>query len=136
MLETIELKTSPELKKLIQSAFPSYKKQKAFLSAFPENGMNINSFWDGGSRDEYVVIDLATGKRKPLPTSTHPYFDIAARGLAGQETPDIESDTRGNLRLRGLPEGFALVQGGTFCGKTATAHVYLNQANLTKMLTA
>ena len=69
-----------------------------------------------------------------MPTSTHPYFDVARYGLANKENEVISVDHVGNIELKILPEGFALVSAGTFCGKPATAHVYLNPANLAKLL--
>jgi hypothetical protein len=131
----VELKSTPEVKRVILAAFPDYKKRRAFLSEF-YSGKNINSYWDGGSKSEYAIVELATMTRKPLPSHTHPYFDVAARGMANQETAAVKSDHVGNLELQILPEGFALVEAGYFCGKPATAHVYLNSANLTKMLPA
>ena len=135
MLEPITLKTAPELKRVITAGFPSYKKLRAYLSTFPEHGMGINSYWDGGSRDEFAIVELSTLRRKNLPTSSHPYFDIARHGIAG-ESEVIAVTHAGNVTLKTLPEGFALVSCGVFCGKTATAHVYLNSANLAKMLPA
>lgn len=131
--QRIELKSAPEVKKLVSIAFPSYKKHNAYLSEWP-GSMNINSYWDGGSRDEYAIVELATMQRKPMPTSTHPYFDVARYGLANKENEVISTDHVGNITLKILPEGFAIVRAGTFCGKQATAHVYLNPANLTKLL--
>lgn len=135
MIEPITLKTAPELKRAILAGFPSYKKLRAYLSAFPQSGMTINSFWDGGSRDEFAVIELATNRRKNLPASSHPYFDVQAKGIAG-ESEHVAIDARGCITLKVLPEGFALISCGIFCGKPATAHVYLNPANLAKMLPA
>jgi len=136
MFQRFPLKNSPELKQVVCAAFPSYKKHDAYLSAFPESGKNINSYWDGGSRDEYAIVELATMKRQPMPTSTHPYFDVARRGMANQSNGVLESDHVGNITLKVLPEGFALVSAGVFCGKSATAHVFLNPANLAKLLPA
>jgi hypothetical protein len=45
-------------------------------------------------------------------------------------------DGRGNATLKVLPEGFVLVEAGTFLGKPATAKVFLNPANITKILPA
>jgi hypothetical protein len=134
--ERFELKTTPELKRIVLAAFPSYKKRQATLAAFREGGQRINSYWDGGTRDEYAIVELSTGRRKPLPTSTHPYFDIAGRGLANGESPDgyVSSDHVGNVTLLALPQGFALVAAGTFCGKPATAKVYLNSADMPRLL--
>ena len=142
---TVDLKTNPDLKRIITAAFPGYKKHKAFISAFGEHGVNINSFWDGGSRDEYAVVDLHTTQRKTLPTRSHPFFDVAAKGLTNQSSDILAVDHVGNVTLKVLPENFALVSAGTqllearfdtFCGKPATAHVYLNPANMPKFLEA
>lgn len=128
MFESIALQTAPEVKQVIRAAFPQYKKRIAYLSAF--NGVNINSYWDGGSKSSFVLVELATMRVKPLPTSSHPYFDLHA---ASGQTPDVTIE-RGVVTLNRLPEGIALVEAGTFCGKPSTAHVYLNPANLTKLL--
>jgi hypothetical protein len=132
-MNRIELKSAPEVKQVILAAFPSYKKHNAFLSVWP-GSMNINSYWDGGSRDEYAIVELSTMQRKPMPTSTHPYFDVARYGLANKDNGIIETDHVGNITLKMLPEGFAIVRAGVFCGKSATAHVYLNSENLAKLL--
>mgnify|MGYP001563450181 CR=1 FL=1 len=129
----ISLKSAPEVKRVVTVAFPEYKKHNAYLSVFPEAGMNINSYWDGGSKDEYAIVDLATMTQKPMPTTTHPYFDIMAKGIQG-ENAFLEVSQRGNVTLKVLPENFALVSAGTFCGKRATAHVYLPAQNMPKLL--
>jgi hypothetical protein len=132
-MHTVTLKSAPEVKAVVLAAFPAYRKQSAFLSAFG-GGLSINSYWDGGSRTEFAVVELASLQRKSLPTRTHPYFDVAVRGLTNTENADLEVDRVGNVTLKRLPEGFALVAAGTFCGKAATAHVYLNPANMVRLL--
>lgn len=123
-MTTIELKTAPEISRIVKAAFPGYKKHKAFLSAFGPT--TINSYWDGGSRDEYALVELATLRTKPLPTASHPFYDVTAHGMANTTGEYVTIDRVGNIRLNVLPEGFALVSAGTFCGKPATAHVRLN----------
>jgi len=135
MMQTIELRTAPEVRRAVVAAFPNYRKHNAFLSVFPESGLSVNSYWDGGSKTYYAVIDLVTLKTHSLPTSTHPYFDVAARGLVNAQDADVIVDHVGNITLKHLPEGFAVISAGTFCGKPATAHVYLNPNNLAKLLT-
>lgn len=134
MLQDVVLKQHPEIKAIVTAAFPGYKKHKAWLRTMGPSGQGINSYWDGGSRAEYALVDLATGRRVALPTNTHPYFDIARAGLAGAEDSAVVVDHRGNVTLKILPEGIALVQAGTFCGKPATATVILNPANMAKLL--
>lgn len=136
MTQYIKLSTAPEIKRLITAAFPNYRKTTASLQAFPEHGVNINSYWDGGSRDEYALVEISTGRRKSLPTASHPYYDIAGQGLLNADSPDVSVDHVGNVRLKRLPEGIALISAGTFCGKPATAGVYLAAENIAKLLPA
>lgn len=133
-LTTVELRSAPELKRIVKAAFPRYAKKNVFLSKFSPT--QINSYWDGGSRDTYVLINLATMQDQPLPTSTHPYFDVAAKGMAGGSSDAVEVSDRGNITLKVLPDGFALVRAGTFQGKPSTAHIYLPDSNMTKFLPA
>ncbi len=133
-MTTIELKNAPELKRIINAALPGYKKHKAYLSVFnPEYGLSINSYWDGGSKSTYVALDLVTLQRKPLPSSTHPYYDVAARGIEGSNDT-VSVDERGNITLKQLPVNVAIIQAGTFCGKPSTAHIYLNSENMPTLL--
>ena len=133
MYQKIELRLAPEVKAVVKAAFPDYRKHRAVLSVF-DRGVNINSYWDGGSKSEYAVVELASLRRRDLPSSSHPYFDVTAHGLANVENQDIKIDHVGNITLQRLPEGFALVSAGTFCGKSATARVYVARENLAKLL--
>lgn len=121
----VELKNQKELKAIINAAFPNYRKKTAGVTTF-RSGMNINSYWDGGSRDEYAIVHLPTMRVKALPTASHPFFDLAGRGVANQENGDVAVDHVGNVTLKRLPADFALVSAGTFCGKPATARVYFS----------
>ena len=134
---TLELKTVPDLKAAIQAAFPRYARHKAFVSVF-HPGVRVNSYWDGGSRSEFAVVELETLTRHELPTASHPYFDIARKGLTNAATPDgaVKVDHVGNVELQILPDGFVLVEAGTFCGKPSTAHVFVPASNMPKFLTA
>ncbi len=135
-MTTIELNKAPELKRLVKAALPSYIKHNAFLSVFSaEHGLNINSYWDGGSRDTFVALDLTTMRTKALPTSSHPYFDVAAKGIEGDNNM-VAVDSRGNITLKQLPVNVAIIKAGTFCGKQATAHIYLNPENMPNLLNA
>jgi hypothetical protein len=135
-MQTVELKSVPDLKRVIVAAFPTYKKTKALVSVFGDHGVQINSYWDGGSRSTFAIVELATMRPKHLPTRSHPYFEVAAQGLANQSNELIEVDHVGNVTLKVLPEGYALIEAGTFCGKPATAHVFLNPANMPKLIAA
>jgi len=133
-LETVSLKTAPFLKRLIQTVFPEYRKHNCFLTAF--HPTQINSYWNGGSRDYFAIVDLETMKIRPMPTSTHPFFEVVQNGLANKHNDVVSVDHVGNVMLNLLPEGFALIRSGIFCGKPGTACIYVNEANLVKCLPA
>jgi hypothetical protein len=84
----------------------------------------------------YAIVELATGQSKPLPTQSHPFYDIERLGLANKEPVAIVVDGRGNVTLKFLPEGYALVVRGPLGIKPARASVYLTPANLTELLPA
>ena len=117
-MHAVTLSTAPELRRLIQAAFPDYRKKSAFLSAATDVTLS-GTYWDGGSRNEYAAIDLATGRNAGAPQYDPPQF-------GGPRTdPRVQ-----------LPVGVAIVRAGTFCGKPATAHVYLHPDNVARLLPA
>jgi hypothetical protein len=134
-METLTLKQAPDIARIVKFAFPDYRKKKAFLSVFSSTyGVNINSYWDGGSRSEFAVVNMETGERLALPTRTHPFYEVRNKGMANTENQHVTIDGGGNITLKFLPEGFALVEAGAFCGKPATAHVFLPAENMPKYL--
>lgn len=130
----VELRGHPEIAAVVRAGFPGYRKRMVWLHTWNGSGKGINSYWDGGSRAEYALVDMVTGRRVGLPTNTHPYFDITRAGLAGAEDPAVVVDHRGNVTLKILPPGVALVEAGVMGGKPATASVYVRGEDLTRML--
>lgn len=118
-MQIIDLKQSLEVKRVVLAADSSYKRHKAYLYTFPTSGKQINSYWSGGSKSVYTLVDIATRERRDMPSSSHPYFEI---------------DRVGNITLKYIPDGWALVETGYFCGKVSTATIYVNESNLTKLL--
>ena len=116
-MKAVDLKEHPNVKRIVLAAFPSYRKHRVFITDFYP--LTINSYWDGGSRDEFAIVNCK-GESKLLPTATHPYYDVKLKG----ENQDVHIDSRGNITLKKLPKGFYLVKAGTFMGKPATAVVY------------
>lgn len=117
MFTTIELKAYPELKAIIKAAFPKYAKHKAWY-VVAEDCTISGTYWDGGSRSEYVAVDLTTKRSAGAPHYDPPQFGGPVRD------PQCA-----------IPEGVAIVKAGTFCGKQATACVYIHPANVQRFLT-
>lgn len=76
------------------------------------------TFWDGGSRNEYVAVKLDSGKAVALDTGSAPWGAIAEG-----KTVDL------------LP-GYAIVEYSVFCGKEMPLRVYLHPSNVTEKLLA
>lgn len=136
MWTEIDVRKDRSIKAIVVAAFPGYRKHKAYVQVFGDRGKSINSYWDGGSRDEYAIVRLSDLARMPMPTVGHPYFEVKARGVGTGEDEYVTVDHVGNVTLKRLPAGFVLVQAGTFCGKASTAHVYANVADMPRLLPA
>ena len=107
---------------LVAKCFP--KNRKPIRVVLFQGPRNLNSYWDGGSKDEYRLVNLKTGEVWMMPSS-HPAFD---------RRPD--GQRMGNIEISELPENVALLSGGTFMGKPATVTVHLRQENMTPLLPA
>ena len=110
---------------------PIYTSDKAalavFKTAYPETNfrsiqvqqfsgpMNLNSYWDSGYRDYFVLVDIATGQvRAHVPQNGTPF------------------DGK-NLELSELPSGTALAV-HHYSGVRQSGTLYLNAADITPML--
>jgi len=114
----VVLKCSPEVKRVILAADASYRKREARLLVQPEIDL-YGTYWDGGTRYSYTAVDLVTGRSKGAPQFDPPQFGGPAT------TPRVS-----------IPQGVAIVKTGMFCGKTATAYVYINPADAAPLLPA
>ena len=88
-------------------AFPNWKGRKCSVT----NGATVRvegTFWDGGSRTEFVAVNLATGEVCGLPESTRTPREM------GGTAPD-------NLTV--VPSGYALVSHSIYCGKDVGCNV-------------
>lgn len=107
---------APEVKQIAAMAFPSYH-GKTF-SVEPLTGpMRLDSYLSGGSRDYYVMIDLASGRNIAIPENGTPFSN-------GGQVFNLEN---------GLPDGVALVQHTIFSGKDLGITVYVSPNNLNRM---
>jgi predicted DNA-binding protein (UPF0251 family) len=98
-------KTMPaEAKRIFKLAFPSYNGKKFKLRG--TEIINMASYWDGGSRDYYVVVRI-DGATLTVPQQSA--FDKPVAGVTEFS----------------IPEGFAVVEHSIFCGKDMglTLHV-------------
>ena len=104
----------PDLASIVRKAFVGYKRRKVLLhSATTVCLMDLN--WSGGTRSEYASVNLATGTVQTIGDSiTHPDHNT----WEGRSVP--------------IPQGFAIVRGGHFCGKASTLSIYLRPEDFAK----
>ena len=107
-------KPDTSIKKIVTIAYPNYNGKKIAISDFIPS--NLNSYWDGGSRDYFVFYHLDENKAIPV-HSNHPYFEATQPRLLGQ-----------------LPDRVLLVQHTIFCGKDLGITIYANKTDLQPML--
>ena len=105
-----------EVLRVIRAADGTYRKKSATLVVTDSVELN-GTYWDGGSRSTYTAVNLAT-----LQT-----------GTAAQYAPPQFGGPSKALRVV-IPAGVAIVETGVFCGKTASACVYVSTESATKLL--
>lgn len=116
-MQTIELAQQSEFKRVIQAADRTYKKRKAFF--YVRESVTLDgTYWDGGSRSTYTAVRLSDGFSLGAPQYAPPQFGGPATAPCVQ-----------------IPPGVAIVETGYFCGKTSTASVYVNPADVAKLIT-
>lgn len=107
-------KPDKTISKIVNATFPSYRGRKFKLSTnIPSK---LNSYWSGGSKDEFVFYELSTGKILNV-NSNHPLFE-----------------TKNPRDLGKLPNGLVIVKHSIFCGKDMGITIYVNKEDLTPML--
>ena len=115
---------TPEISRVVRASGVNGKRNGDVSVIEFRGPRTLNSYWDGGSKEEYCLVDMVTLKTWSMPTS-HPYFD---RRPDGQRC--------GNLEIAELPPNVCLVQGGTFCGKPASIRIHVRPENLEPLLPA
>lgn len=102
-----------EALKIAKIAFPEFKKREVEIRPF-KGPMRLDSYWSGGSRDYYAIVNLATYKKEEIPENGSGF-------------------TENTYRMSELPNNLAVVRfhlGGSYEAVT----IYVNQENLINML--
>ena len=104
------------LTKVFHATFPAYTGRKFHIStSIPTQ---LDSYWDGGSRDSYSFYNLQTGETYAVHTN-HPFFE--------KDQP---------RKLNELPPDVVLVEHSIFCGKDHGLTLYARAETITPMLPA
>ena len=98
----------PEVREIAAKAFPEYTGRRFSVQPFT-GSMPATSYWSGGSKDDWCLLNLATDKTWRVPENGSPYSGKA-------------------FRVGKLPANIVLVRHtrGTYCSLT----IFVNPANL------
>jgi hypothetical protein len=118
-MQTIYLTgNEPMIQDIARATFPEYKGHK-FQLAITDRPMNLASYWEGGSRSYYKVVNLATMQA----SAAVPAQSAFDKPIAGIEAVPI-------------PEGGAIVEHCIFCGKDMGLRIHIGPSNAAPMLPA
>lgn len=112
-LERLDDKTAA----IVRAAYPGYHGRK-FKIEVSDDPIDVRSYWDGGSRDYFVFVDLKSMRAAAMPAQSA--FDPK---IAGAESVK-------------LPADFACVQHSIFCGKDSGITIMIGSANAAPLLPA
>jgi len=105
----------PKVKRIIQDCFPDYRGHKVRVTNYIP--LNLNSWWDGGSRTYYTFYQPSTHKTFQV-HSNHPFFEANQPRVLNQES---------------IPEDVLLISHHIFCGKDCGIEIHI-KPDQTKLL--
>jgi hypothetical protein len=100
----------PEVRELARRAFPAYTGQRFSVEPFTQP-LTTTSDWDGGGRDYWCLVNLATNKTWLVPENGPPFVNGGKKFKIGR-----------------LPANVALVR--HYHGRFESITIYLHPANL------
>jgi hypothetical protein len=106
-MEVVILKDRPDLQKIVKMVDYKFRKAKAYLHRRNEVTLS-GTYWDGGSRSKYYLVDLHGG-------AVSECAGVAPAQFGGPRVDPVQR----------VEPGFAVVEMGTFCGKPSTPSIYL-----------
>jgi hypothetical protein len=108
---TIETKEAKKLvKDLAKVAYPGYTGRK--FKVCVEKTYYMQNYWDGGSRNYCVAVDLSSGKVvEPSPDTTTPWNACANTSFA-------------------IPPGVGILERSIFCGKEMGIRLYVGPQSI------
>ena len=106
------------LRAIVQGTFPDYRKHKVFIHA-AESVTLLDLNWSGGTRCEYAACKVDGGFIGNT-DRFHEYAPWDSRQVEGLQVP--------------IPPGAIVVRGGYFCGKASTLALYVNPADMPRLL--
>lgn len=108
--------TDPAIRKMVRACYPQWKGRKIKIE--PATRYQMMDYWSEGSRNYVTAYHLESGATKHPSAMTHSPYNQAAHA-------EVQ-----------IPEGIALVEHAIFAGRDMGIRIYVNPANLAKLLPA
>jgi hypothetical protein len=123
-MSTIYLEPNDPAAQKLNAATFRYSGRTFQARVHEHGGMSLTSYWDGGSKSNYRVVELATMKSIPIPENGSGFTAVdRAYGPAG-------------LPLDLPAAGYAVVEHSIFCGKDTGITIHLHAENAAALLPA
>lgn len=110
-------KIDGSVERIIKASFPDYRGKKVQIKV-SQGAIDTRSYWDGGSRDYFTFVNLASMQSLAVPAQSA--FD---RPVAGADSVM-------------LPAGFVCVRHSIFCGKDAGITILVHPDNAPMLIDA
>lgn len=110
----MKITPSTFIRELVAKAFPEYTGRKFRLEIGPHVTL-WNTAWDGGSRSQYVAVDLVTG------AVSRPKAEVVRAFPKSSRTPSVD-----------IPVDKIVIEHTIFCGKDVGITIYVGSANVFK----
>lgn len=95
-----------DFKAIVKAAFPAYNGRKIRVEKHTNNSLMTTSYWDGGSRDYFAIVNLQTMRAQQIP------------GINPMNPPDNWRDTTE------IPSNHVIVEHSIFCGKDVGCRIH------------
>ena len=102
----MRIKPTKEIKEVVKKCFPEYRGRKYRMENYIPK--ELNSYWDGGTKDSYCFYHLGT-KEVVLVGTNHPCFEL--------DKPNQVDPTT-------FPPDVIIVKHTIFCGKDIGITIY------------
>ena len=104
-------------KSIVKAAFPAYRGRK--ITSKTGELVNVDgTYWDGGTRNEFVAVELATLRTQPMANALRNPVELG--GMRGGKVA--------------VPAGHAIVEHSIFCGKDVGCVVYYATTEINALL--
>lgn len=116
-MKTRQKTSNPEIIALLKRTYPDYRGRKFCVETYEDgDGLRLKSYWDGGSRDYFTILDSNGVHMVPSQSAFDTKIDALERFL--------------------IVPGVCVAENSCFCGKWTGLTLHVHKEDLSKWATA